>query len=433
MAIQQPDHIVVGAGFTGLLYATLSVLKGESVLLYEKKNRSGGLIQSVQTPFGLVETAANGILNSYRLEELASALNLEIIPTQKASKKRYIWKDGTPKRIPLSFAGVLRLLYGLFFLPAGLLREESVHHWGVRVLGESAVRDVLTPGLAGVYAGNLKDMSAELVIGKWISSNETLWKNLRAAIQKKKSEPKVPKQRKGTVSFRGGLGELLNAMETKVKSSPGSKILQSEESPALSILRKKYPNARITLACGLESTLKILASSDPVFKRYEKVCRTLGVVTATRFGKKSLLGKKTGFGVLFPPEAGFRARGVLLNSSIFPGRVTNGHSSETFIFGGALDPEISKLKEQEIVSILEKDRKRITSQIATENDEPLNHYVTIWKSALPVYDAALLEFNRELDRSLPEGVFVEGNFRYGIGLSAILERAWNVMRNGKAY
>lgn len=427
MAIQQPDHIVVGAGFTGLLYATISVLKGESVLLYEKKNRPGGLIQSVQTPFGLVETAANGILNSYRLEELASALNLEILPTQKTSKKRYIWKDGIPKRIPISFFGALRLLYGFFFVPAGLQREESVYHWGVRVLGESAVRDVLTPGLAGVYAGNLKDMSAELVLGKWISSNESLWKNLRASMQKKKSEPKVPKQRKGTVSFKGGLGELLSAMEAKIQSSPGSKILQSEESPALSILRKKYPKARITLACGLESSLKILSSGVPAFKRYEKVCRTLGVVTATRFGNKSLLGKKTGFGILFPPEAGFRTRGVLLNSSIFPGRVNDGHYSETFIFGGALDPEISKLKEHEIVSILEEDRKKIS----VENDAPLNHYVTIWKSALPVYDAALLEFNKELDRSLPEGVFVEGNFRYGIGLSAILERAWNVMRNGK--
>ncbi|TGN10281.1 NAD(P)/FAD-dependent oxidoreductase, partial [Leptospira mayottensis] len=39
----------VGTGFTGLLYATLAVLKGDSVLLYEKQNRSGGLIGSVPT------------------------------------------------------------------------------------------------------------------------------------------------------------------------------------------------------------------------------------------------------------------------------------------------------------------------------------------------------------------------------------------------
>lgn len=88
-----------------------------------------------------------------------------------------------------------------------------------------------------------------------------------------------------------------------------------------------------------------------------------------------------------------------------------------------------KLKEDEIVSILEEDRKKIAAQ----NDEPINHYVTIWKSALPVYDAALLEFNRELDRGLPQGIFVEGNFRYGIGLSSILERVWNIMRNGKEF
>lgn len=82
-------------------------------------------------------------------------------------------------------------------------------------------------------------------------------------------------------------------------------------------------------------------------------------MTVTRFGNRPLLGKKTGFGILFPPDSGIRARGVLLNSSIFPGRVSKGHYSETFIFGGALDVDVVKLKEDEIVSILEEDRKRL--------------------------------------------------------------------------
>lgn len=87
MRTQSPDYIVIGAGFTGLLYSTLAVLEGRSVFLYEKQNRSGGLVGSIQTPFGLVETAANGILNSYQLEELASALGLKILTTEKKSKK----------------------------------------------------------------------------------------------------------------------------------------------------------------------------------------------------------------------------------------------------------------------------------------------------------------------------------------------------------
>lgn len=290
--MQPPDHVVVGTGFTGLLYATLAVLKGESVLLYEKRNRSGGLIGSVPTPFGLVETAANGILNSYRLEELAFALNLDIISAKKNSKQRFIWKGGNPKRIPLSFSELLRLLYGALTISAGIRPEESVYQWGVRVLGKGAVENLLEPGLAGIYAGNLKDMSAELVLGRWISSEESLLKNIRAIIRRKKTEQKIPKGRRGIVSFRGGLGELLTVMETKIKSSPNSKILYSEESPTLNSLRKKYPKAKIVLACGLESSLKLLSSSFPVFKRYEKICKTLGIVTATRFGNRPLLDKK---------------------------------------------------------------------------------------------------------------------------------------------
>ncbi|EMO80062.1 protoporphyrinogen oxidase [Leptospira kirschneri serovar Pomona] len=422
MRTQSPDYIVIGAGFTGLLYSTLAVLEGKSVFLYEKQNRSGGLVGSIQTPFGLVETAANGVLNSYQLEELASTLGLKILTAEKKSKKRFIWKNGSPTRFPLSFLDTLRVLYGILVISAEIRTGESVYQWGVRVLGKGAVKNVLEPGLGGIYAGNLKDMSAELVLGGWISSKGSLLKNIRRI---KKIKTKNPKQKRGTVSFRGGLGELLNAMEAKIKSSPNSKIYYSQESPTLSSIRKKYPNSKIILSCGLESSLKLLSSSFPVFKRYEKLCKTLGIVTVTRFGNQPLLGEKNGFGILFPSDSGFRARGVLFNSSIFSGRVSKGHYSETFIFGGALDQEIVKFKEREIINVLEEDRKKITIQ----NEEPLNHYVTIWKSALPIYDLALLEFNKELDRSLPEGIFVEGNFRYGIGLGSILERAWNVMRN----
>ncbi|EMJ89910.1 protoporphyrinogen oxidase [Leptospira kirschneri str. JB] len=422
MRTQSPDYIVIGAGFTGLLYSTLAVLEGKSVFLYEKQNRSGGLVGSIQTPFGLVETAANGVLNSYQLEELASTLGLKILTAEKKSKKRFIWKNGSPTRFPLSFLDTLRVLYGILVISAEIRTGESVYQWGVRVLGKGAVKNVLEPGLGGIYAGNLKDMSAELVLGGWITSKGSLLKNIRRI---KKIKTKNPKQKRGTVSFRGGLGELLNAMEAKIKSSPNSKIYYSQESPTLSSIRKKYPNSKIILSCGLESSLKLLSSSFPVFKRYEKLCKTLGVVTVTRFGNQPLLGEKNGFGILFPSDSGFRARGVLFNSSIFSGRVSKGHYSETFIFGGALDQEIVKFKEREIINVLEEDRKKITIQ----NEEPLNHYVTIWKSALPIYDLALLEFNKELDRSLPEGIFVEGNFRYGIGLGSILERAWNVMRN----
>lgn len=210
--MQQPDHVVVGTGFTGLLYATLAVLKGESVLLYEKRNRSGGLIGSVPTPFGLVETAANGILNSYRLEELAFALNLDIISAKKNSKQRFIWKGGNPKRIPLSFSELLRLLYGALTISAGIRPEESVYQWGVRVLGKGAVENLLEPGLAGIYAGNLKDMSAELVLGRWISSEESLLKNIRAMIRRKKRTKNTEREKRnrkfsgrfGRTSYRDG-------------------------------------------------------------------------------------------------------------------------------------------------------------------------------------------------------------------------------------
>ncbi|MBE8398341.1 protoporphyrinogen oxidase, partial [Leptospira borgpetersenii serovar Hardjo-bovis] len=157
------------------------------------------------------------------------------------------------------------------------------------------------------------DMWAELVLGRWISPEESMMKKIRAAIQKKNTDNKKPNQRRWTVSFRGVLGDVLNVMEAKITSSPNSRILYSEESPTLNSLIKKYPKAKIVLACGLESSLRLLPSSFPVFKRYEKICKTLVIVTVTRFCNQPLLGKKTGFGILFSPDSVIRALGVLLN------------------------------------------------------------------------------------------------------------------------
>ncbi|PJZ70743.1 protoporphyrinogen oxidase [Leptospira perolatii] len=423
MPTPHPDRIVIGAGFTGLLHAYLALSKGESVLVLEKADRGGGLIRSVPTEYGIVETAANGILNCRELELLSSKLGLDILVADPAAKRRFIFTRGKPRRIPLTFFEAVSLAYKAFTVPSKPLEGESVLHWGKRVLGESAAEKLLEPALGGIYAGDLDTMSAELVLGKFFQLNQPTWKNLKHYASENTSKP--VKTRRGTVSFRGGIGSLVAALEARVKKE--GKIKYEEEIGSLKQLRGKYPRAKITLATNLSSSLKLLRAEFSELKVYQGMLQTLPVVSVTRFGKDSILGTGKGFGILFPKdhktyssEMGIRVRGILFNNFIFPGRSVNGINSETYIYGGAGDREIATKSEAEIISIVEEDRKKIFP----ESSSPLNHYVTIWKDALPEYSPQLLSFNRDLDRILPEDLRVEGNFRYGIGLKSIIERAF---------
>ncbi|TGK03857.1 protoporphyrinogen oxidase [Leptospira semungkisensis] len=425
MAKSVPDHIVIGAGFTGLVHAFLSLEKGESVLVLEKKDRAGGLIRSVPTEYGIVETAANGILNCWELETLSSRLGLDLLFPDADAKKRYIFSDKKFKRLPLSVFEIIRFIFSALTVPSKPIPGESIYKWGKRVVGESFLSKVVEPALGGIYAGDLDAMSAEFVLGKFLAEDVPLWKNFRSYANSRKGKPKLHPGRKGTVSFRGGLGSILGALEARVSSQ--GKIKYKQEIISLKDIRKAYPNARITLATNLSFALKILKAEFKELKGYQGMLETLPIVSVTRFGKDSILSGKKGFGVLFPKdhksfssELGIRTRGILFNDFIFSGRTSDGIHSETYIMGGAGDREIASKAEEEIISIVEEDRKKLLPS----GEIPLNHYVTVWKDALPVYGPQLFAFNRDLDRVLPPDIKVEGNFRSGIGLKSILERAF---------
>ena len=142
------------------------------------------------------------------------------------------------------------------------------------------------------------------------------------------------------------------------------------------------------------------------------------LVSITRFQNDALL-KKPGFGVLFGPDAPVRVRGILFNDFIFQERVGQAIHSETWIYGGAFDKDFIHCDEKTMINQVETDRFFLTKH----SHKALYYKIHSQKKALPAYNIHLWNFNKELDRKLPPNWRVEGNFRYGIGLGAMLERA----------
>jgi len=147
----------------------------------------------------------------------------------------------------------------------------------------------------------------------------------------------------------------------------------------------------------------------------------LSLLTVTCFFDQAAARLK-GFGCLFPRDQGFRARGVLFNTSIFEGR--GPAHAETWIFGGALDGNIVTLNDDEISETVLNDRERFYGSA----DAPLAVHVTRWPGVLPHYSV-------ELERTLaslplpPPNVALVGNYLGRIGLAKILERAAYVTEN----
>src|SRR6266849_6419378 len=103
---------VVGAGFSGLATAYFLTKQGFRVRIFEKSARAGGLLQTIQTPHGLVETAANGLLNSARLEAMCGDIGVPLMPTRRDGRKRFIYR-GRPRQVPLTIADMAMLAFRL--------------------------------------------------------------------------------------------------------------------------------------------------------------------------------------------------------------------------------------------------------------------------------------------------------------------------------
>src|SRR5438132_14165499 len=154
---------VVGAGFSGLMAAYFLVKRGFNVRVVEKSNRAGGLIGAVQTEYGIVEKAANGILCSAQLEAIAKDVGVPLLTTRREGHKRFIYR-GKPRQLPLNLTETLKTGARLATHVTALSPRplESIAEWGHRVAGVAATDYLLTPALGGIYAGDPDGLSASL-------------------------------------------------------------------------------------------------------------------------------------------------------------------------------------------------------------------------------------------------------------------------------
>jgi protoporphyrinogen/coproporphyrinogen III oxidase len=393
---------VVGAGFSGLVTAYLLTKAGREVRVVEKKSRAGGLIRTIRTEHGLVETAANGILNSARVEAMCADIGVPLLQTKRDARRRFIFR-GKPKQLPLSPREAVRIPFGLAANATRLRPRqfETITAWGRRVAGKGATDYLLVPVLGGIYAGDPDRLSASLIFGS---------AELPAQLQTyRPAKAKV----RGTVAPPNGMQQLIDGLRDYLQNKGVEISFETETATHAS---------EPTVVClSASAAAEYLADLAPHVATELARIEMLSLLTVTCFFDQKA-AQLNGFGCLFPRDQGFRARGVLFNTSIFEGR--GPAHAETWIFGGALDGDFVTLSDDDVRNTVLDDRERFYRK----TDAPLATQITRWPNALPHYS---VELERILARlpAAPPNVALVGNYLGRIGLAKILERAAYVVEN----
>lgn len=381
---------VVGGGFSGLATAYYLSSAGVPVEIVEKADRLGGLIATLQTAHGPVETAAVAVRSSARVEALCRDLGLRMIPSSRSfSRARYIYR-GRPTRWPLGAGESLALLARLAVATVRGSRAprplETVEQWGARVLGRRATRWLVGPTLQGMYAGDPARLSATLVFGA----------------RERSARP----ARTGAMAPACGMQQLIDALERRLRAG--------EVSIRLNARARLDGSTPAVICTAARDAAEILRDVAPAASRALSTIDMLPLVRITAFYPEG--ETPTGRGVLFPRGGAVRALGVLYNTNIFPHR--GGQYSESWIYGGAADRAASDLSEDELGAAMDRDRQVLCGRRVA----PAARFIHRWREALPHYDLQL-ESARARSFDLPDGVFLAGNYVAGIGLSMLLEQA----------
>jgi len=423
------DVAVVGSGISGLATAFRLSKHGLNVEVFEKEERTGGNIQTIREGGYLLELGPQTILADEAVQGFFREAGLEPVVASPTSKNRYIYRKG--KLIPLPLKPQKFLTSPILSLRAKLkvLREpwappphkseESVADFVIRRLGQEFLDYIVAPFISGVYAGDPYQLSVKYAVPKVHALEERFGSLIKGAVKMKALGPGGR-----LVSFEGGLSQLIERLESRVKVSTQNVVLR---------IRKKEDRFILDTRGGKVEAKALVLSSPAYTASY--LLKDLSWSASLDFDRIDYvpvvvvhLSVKSGnvpegFGFLVPRVEGKRILGTIFSSKLFPGRSPEGKELLTLYMGGATDREAIKLSDEEIISIVSDELREIL-----DIQDPEVIRITRWKRAIPQYTIGygkFLKLAEELENT-HRGLFLTGNYLGGISVADCIRRSGEV-------
>jgi oxygen-dependent protoporphyrinogen oxidase len=443
------DVLIIGAGISGLACAAWLQSKGLRVTVLESSEKPGGVMRSEQHKGFLIETGPNSLLEtSPRIAELIELAGLqhEMIVANDRAKKRYIMKNGALLPLPLnpiaflrtplfSLSAKLRLLREPFVAPLLSEEDESIAAFVRRRLGNEFLDYAIDPFVAGVYAGDPENLSVSAAFPK-LKALETKYGSLiRGAIRGRKERGQREEKAKNIarmISFRGGLGQLTAALASRLRRRICYKVSpRIERDPMASNWRVRFEEHGRTRALRA-SHVVITAPADRLREitigALAQACRPfseipyapIAVVTAG-CKREHVKHPLDGFGYLVPRKEGRKILGMLWNSSIFPERAPEDHVLTTTFMGGARQPELALLPEEELIAFT---IAELQLRLGVK-ETPAFVHVRKYARAIPQYAIGHQRWQRLMDQIEIEypGLHFAVNYRDGVSVSDCIVRS----------
>ena len=433
------DVAIVGAGIAGLAAAWELKSRGLQPLVLEQSGRAGGVIVSDRVDGFVIDGGPDSLLvQKPAAVELCRELGISdrLFPTSPP-RTAYVVRDGTLRPLPeASFLGLPTRLApfiksSLFSWPGKLrmatevLRrpsaadDESIGGFVGRRFGREAVDYLAEPLLAGIHAGDVKQLSVHALFPRLVALEQSHGSVLRGLFA---TVPKAPVLSSGAfVSFPQGLAELPEALVARlgpeairlhtrvVQISGGSPYRLTLETDASIYAERVIVSvpawAASPMFSAIDQTLSRLCAEIPYAS---------SATVAFGMPRGQIAHPLSGTGFVVPRVERRALMAATWVSSKWRQRAPEGSALLRGFLGGATDPGVLDYGDTRLGSMALDELRPLLGI----SGEPSLVRVYRWPRAPPQYNVGHITRVRQIDERLTAhpGLFVTGSAYRGTGI-----------------
>ncbi|HEY2393947.1 MAG TPA: protoporphyrinogen oxidase [Candidatus Angelobacter sp.] len=447
---------IIGSGIAGLSAAFYleRARRGGADLqwtLFEKSERLGGVIRTEHHDGFVLEAGPDSFLTAKpEAARLCQELGIggELIGSNDASRKTYILVKGRLVPIPqgLEFMVPTRVwpmtTTPLFSLPTKLRMagelfstarkngsDESVGNFVRRHFGQEMVDRVAEPLLAGVYGGNVEELSVRAVLPRFAEMEREYGSLVRATLNAK---AKIKRQSKASAGPQPLFSSLKNGMQQVVDALAGAlpqssirlqqqdiSVRQANDTWQIESSGAKERFQAVLLAVPAPSAAGLLRQFHPaLIEGLSRIQYTSSAAVALAYDQADL---PLGHGFLVPRSERRKIMACTFVHKKFPYRVPEGKKMLRCFFSSSRMPDLLTHSDQDLQQMARQELKTILGL----HPEPIFARTFRWDRAMAQYEIGHLDRVAEMEKiiSAMPGFHIIGNSFHGIGVPDCIKSA----------
>lgn len=453
---------VIGGGFSGLSAAHRLIELCETaetpleLTLFDSASHSGGVVGTREIAGYRVELGADSfITNKPWAVDLCRRLGLEdrLIPTDAAFRRSLVLRKGKPVAVPDGFqlltpVKIAPLLMSPVFTPWGKLRmaceyflprggtgtDESLAHFVRRRFGQEALERLVQPLVGGIYTSDPEKLSLRATMARFLEM-ERDHRSLIRALRRQASQGGERESSSGAryglfATLAGGISELVETLAARVNRSAhvrfGTRVVAIHPQPDSTGYRievaepppergesKSYDAVLVAIPAYAASEL-VAPVAPQAARALSKIEYASTAIVVSGHQLKDIAHPLNAFGIVVPAIERRKILAVSFTSRKFPGRAPEGHVQLRTFVGGAMQPELMALSDEQLIELVRTELESILGVRGT----PDFTIVARWNRAMPQYHVGHLDLIAEIEQDMARHpqLALAGNAYHGVGL-----------------